>query len=233
MINKLSVFFPIHNEEENIRTTTEKALAVLKELPLKEYEVILVENGSKDKSPEIVDQMAKDFKNVKAVHQNPGGYGYALRAGFESAKYDWIVYTDADGQFDFSEVEKFLEKTDQADVIYGYKIKRSDNFFRIFAAKGWALSLFLFFGLKVRDVDTGFKMVKRQVLEKITPLESTVGGMINAELAIKAKKAGFKITQVPVHHYPRLSGQPTGVKPQVIIKSYLDLLSLWWKLNFK
>jgi len=221
--DSLSVFFPVHNEESNVPFVVEKAIVVLQKLLLKEYEIILVENGSKDKSPE--------HPFIKTVHLPQGGYGYALRAGFSNAKYDWIVYTDADGQFDFSEVTKFLEKTDQADVIYSFKVKRSDNFFRVLAAKGWALSLFLFFGLNIKDVDTGFKMVSKKVLEKIPPLESTIGGMINAELVIKAQKAGFKIAQVAVHHYPRLAGSPTGVKPKVIIKSYLDLFKLWWKIR--
>lgn len=225
-IDSLSVFFPVHNEEENIPITLEKAIAVLKKLSLKEYEIILVENGSKDKSPQVVDELAKKYQQVKALHLPTGGYGYALRAGFSNAKYDWVVYCDADGQFDFSEVTKFLEKTDHADIIYSYKVKRSDSFFRVLAAKGWALSLFLFFGLWVKDVDTGFKMVKKRVLEKISPLESTVGGMINAELAIKAKKAGFKFTQVVVHHYPRLTGQSTGVSFNVIVQSYCDLIRL-------
>lgn len=230
-VDALSVFFPVHNEEKNIPITVEKAVNVLKKLSLKSYEIILVENGSKDKSPDVVDSLAKEYPHVRAVHLKVGGYGYALRAGFADAKYPWVVYTDADGQFDFSEVTKFLEKTDVADVIYSYKFKRSDNAFRVLAAKGWALSLFLFFGLRMKDVDTGFKMVKRDVLEKISPLESSVGGMINAELVIKTKKAGFTITQVPVHHYPRLEGKSTGVKPQVILQSYFDLLKLWWKLR--
>lgn len=230
-VDALSVFFPVHNEEKNIPITVEKAVTVLKNLPLKEYEIILVENGSKDKSPEVVDALAREYPHVKAVHLKAGGYGLALRAGFEGAQYPWVVYTDADGQFDFSEVTKFLEKTEVADVIYSYKVKRSDNFFRVLAAKGWAFSLFVFFGLNIKDVDTGFKMVKKDVLQKISPLESSIGGMINAELVIKAKKAGFTVTQVPVYHYPRLEGQPTGVKPKVIIQSYLDLFKLWWKLR--
>lgn len=230
-MDSLSVFFPVHNEEKNIPITLEKAITVLKKLPLREYEVILVENGSSDKSPQVVDGLAKKYHHVKALHLPVGGYGYALRAGFSNAKYEWIVYTDADGQFDFSEVTKFLEKTDEADVIYSYKIKRSDNLFRVLAAKGWALSLFLFFGLRILDVDTGFKMVRKKVIETIPPLESTIGGMVNAELAIRAKRAGFKLTQVIVHHYPRLLGKSTGVSPHVIIQSYIDLLKLWWELR--
>lgn len=230
-IDSLSVFFPAYNEEANITATVEKALKVLDNLKLRNYEIIVVDDGSKDNTGKVADQLASKYSNVKVVHQVNGGYGCALRAGFSNARYEWVVYTDADGQFDFAEVTNFLDKTDKADVIYAYKIKRNDHFLRVLAAKGWALSLFLFFGLKVKDVDTGFKMVNRKVLEKIPALASTRGGMINAELAIKAQKAGFKIAQVAVHHYRRLAGQPSGVKPKVILQSYIDLIKLWWTLR--
>lgn len=228
-IDTLSVFFPIFNEEKNIPVTVEKAIKVLKTLGLKRYEIILVDDGSKDKSPEIIDELAKKYDFITAIHQPNGGYGCALRTGFANAKYDWIVYTDADGQFDFSEVTKFLEKAKEADVIYAYKIKRSDPFFRTLAAAGWALSLFIFLGLRIKDIDTGFKMVNKKVLEGIPPLKSSRGGMVNAELVIKAQKYGFRFAQVSVHHYPRLYGKPTGVRLGVILQSYLDLLNLWWK----
>ncbi|MDO8486501.1 MAG: glycosyltransferase family 2 protein [Candidatus Staskawiczbacteria bacterium] len=243
MIDSLSVFFPSFNEEKNIAVTVEKAKKVLENLKIKKWEILIIDDGSKDKTGEIADQLAKkdkqslkfspgsNYKNIRVIHKTNGGYGTALRAGFSNAKYDWIVYTDADGQFDFSEVTKFLAKTDEADVIYAYKNKRSDHFIRTLTAKGWAFSLFLFFGLNIKDVDTGFKMVNRKVLEKIPALESSRGGMINAELVIKAKKYGFRITQVEINHYPRLFGNPTGVKLNVILQSYLDLLNLWWKLK--
>lgn len=230
-VDKLSVFFPVYNEEKNIGLTVEKAWKVLENLPLKSYEIILVDDGSKDKSSEIVDKMAGQYPFIKAVHQTNGGYGCALRTGFNKAQYDWVVYTDADGQFDFAEVTKFLDKTEEADVIYGYRLKRRDHFVRTLTAKGWAISVWILFGLWMKDVDCGFKMVSKKVLEKIPPLQSSRGGMINAELAIKAKKAGFEIEQVGVNHYPRIYGEPTGVKLNVIIQSYLDLLKLWWQLR--
>jgi len=231
MIDSLSVFFPAYNEEKNIALTVEKAKKVLENLKIKKWEILIIDDGSKDKTGEIAGQLAKKEKNIRVIHQGNGGYGMALRAGFANAKYDWIVYTDADGQFDFSEITKFLDKTDEADVIYAYKNKRSDHVFRTLAAKGWAFSLFLFFGLNIKDVDTGFKMVNRKVLKTIPVLQSSRGGMINAELVIKAKKYGFRVTQVEVNHYPRLFGNPTGVKLNVILQSYLDLLNLWWKLQ--
>lgn len=230
-ITELSVFFPAYNEEKNIANTVDKALKVLKGLKLKQYEVIVVDDGSKDQTGKIADELARKNEKVRVVHQANGGYGHALRAGFNNAKFDLVVYTDADGQFDFSEVTKFLEKAKEADVVYGCKIRRSDNFFRNLAAWIWGLSLFLFFGLRLKDVDTGFKMISRKVLDKISPLQSTRGAMINAELAIKAQKAGFKVAQVAVHHYPRLAGSSTGVNLKVILKSYFDLFKLWLKLR--
>lgn len=229
----LSVFFPAYNEEKNISTTVEKAIKVLHDLKIPDWEILIVNDGSKDRTGEIADALSKKYQGVLAIHQVNGGYGAALRAGFKNAKYDLVVYTDADGQFDFSEVAKFLDNAGEADIIYGYRIKRQDPIYRLLFAKGWALSLFLFFGLRLKDVDCGFKLVKKGVLAQIAkkfPLESSRGGMINAELAIKAKKLGHDIAQVGVDHYPRLAGRPTGANLKVILQSYIDLLKLWFKL---
>lgn len=230
-IRQLSVFFPTVNEEGNIETVVKKAVSVLQSLRL-EYEIIVVNDGSSDKTAQIVERLIKQNNRIRIInHPKNLGYGEALKSGFYNAKYDTIVYTDGDGQFDFSEVSKFLEKIDEIDVIVGYRIKRRDPFFRILFKEGWKLSLFTFFRLTLKDIDCGFKMVKKKVLEKISHLESQRGAMINAELVIKAKKAGFKIGQVGVNHYPRISGKPTGANIKVIFKSYLDLVRLWWGLK--
>lgn len=231
MVKNLSVFFPLFNEEGNVENTVDKAVKVLEELKL-DYEIILVNDGSKDNTGKVIDRLAQENPHIRAIHHNKNlGYGEALKSGFYSAKYDTIVYTDGDGQFDFSEINKFLEKLSNYDLIIGYRIKRRDPFFRILFKQGWKLSLLAFFRLTLKDVDCGFKMIKKEVLEKIPKLKSTRGAMINAELAIKAKKAGFKIGQVGVNHYPRLSGKPTGASLKVIFKSYIDLVKLWWELK--
>lgn len=231
MTDSLSVFFPCINEEGNIENTVRKAQDIFGKLKLK-YEIIIVDDGSTDKTGQIADDFAKSDPRIKVIHHEKNlGYGEALKSGFYNAKYDIICYTDGDGQFDFSEVTKFLDKIETADLIIGYRIKRQDPFFRILFKMGWQLSLFAFFRMTLRDVDCGFKMVKRKVLEKIPHLESSRGAMINAELAIKAKKGGFKIAEVGVNHYPRLSGKPTGASLNVILKSYTDLVKLWWKLK--
>lgn len=229
-IDSLSVFFPAYNEEKNIAVTVTYAIRVLKDLKIPQWEILIIDDGSKDKTGQIADDLAKKYSNIKAIHQINGGYGMALRTGFANAKYDLVAYTDSDGQFDFSEITNFFDKLDEADVIYGYRIKRNDPIHRIIFGKGWILSLWLLFGLNLNDVDCGFKLIKRKVLDNIPPFQSKRGGMINAELAIQARRAGFRISQVGVHHFPRLGGKPTGASIKVIFKSYLDLFKLRWKL---
>ncbi len=230
-VRELSVFFPLFNEEGNVVEAVRKAKEVLNKLKIK-YEILLINDGSTDKTGQIINELAKKDPNIRAIHHEKNlGYGEALKSGFYNAKYEVIVYTDGDQQFDFAEVTKFLGKIEDHDVLIGYRIKRQDPLFRILFKEGWKLALFTFFRLTTKDVDCGFKMVRREVIEKIARLESTRGGMINAELAIKSKKAGFRIGQIGVNHYPRVAGKPTGADIGVIIKSFTDLFNLWWKLK--
>ncbi len=229
MVNSLSVFFPAYNEEGNIQKTVDHAVSVLKELPLK-WEIIIVDDGSKDRTGEIADQLSKKNPLVRVVHQKNGGYGKALRTGFAESKYEWVTFNDSDGQFDFSEIHKFLENSDEADLILGYRIKRSDPWIRLVVAFGWKMVIFMFFGKWFKDIDCAFKMIKQEVLQSILPLESSRGGMISPELVLKAQKKGYKIKQIGVHHYPRLYGNPTGANIEVIIQSFIDLFKLRLKL---
>lgn len=230
-IKNLSVFFPLFNEEGNIKNSVDKAIRILDTLKI-EYEILLINDGSSDRTGQIADELSSKNPKIKVIHHEKNlGYGEALKSGFYNARYETIVYTDGDGQFDFSEIYKFLDKIQDYDLVVGYRIKRQDPFFRLLFKQGWKLSLWAAFGLTLKDVDCGFKMIKKSVLKKIPHLQSQRGAMINAELAIKAKKYGFKVTQVGVNHYPRLAGKPTGANIQVIITSHLDLIRLWWKLK--
>jgi glycosyltransferase involved in cell wall biosynthesis len=232
-VKELSVFFPAYNEEVALKETIEKADKILKKTA-EEYEIIIVNDGSKDKTGEIADRLAKKNKLIRVIHHPQNrGYGAALKSGFYQAKYPWIVFTDADGQFDFSEITKFFETQEKtgADLVIGYYFKRKVPFYRILASKYlWELPVFLLFGLKVKDIDCGFKLVRKEVIEKIPKLEAERGPFITTELLVKAKKAGFKITEIGVHHYPRRAGQSTGVSLKVIFSAYSDLIRLWKKV---
>ncbi|MGB9911250.1 MAG: glycosyltransferase family 2 protein [Microgenomates group bacterium] len=232
-IKELSVFFPAYNEEANIKETVEKAIAVLNEVAEK-WEIIVVDDGSKDKTGEIVKKLMKKEPRIRMITHTPNrGYGAALKSGFYNSQYKWIAFTDADGQFDFSEITKFFEKQKEtgADLVIGYYLKRAVPFYRIWGSKLWELAVFLLFGLKVKDIDCGFKLIKKEVIEKIPPLEVERGPFISSELLIKAKKEGFKIVQIGVHHYPRKAGKATGASLKVIWSGLKDLIRLKRKLS--
>lgn len=231
IVKNLSVFFPAYNEEKNIGPTVKKAVSVLEGLKLNSFEIIIVDDGSKDKTGEISDELAAESPCIRVIHQRNGGYGMALRTGFYSSKLDWIFYTDSDDQFDFSEITKVINKAEEEglDLVVGYRIDRQDPILRRINGWGWTTLTNLLFGLRIKDVDCAFKLVNKNVIETISPLESTRGGMISPELLEKAKKAKFKIGQVGVKHFARKYGNPTGAKLSVIIKSFLDLFKLWLK----
>lgn len=232
MIKSLSVFFPAYNEEENIVPAVEKAVKVLEGLELR-WEVLIIDDGSKDRTGELSDELASKDKRIRVIHQKNGGYGLALRAGFYNSQYEWIFFTDADVQFDFSEVKLLMDKAvvEDLDLVIGYRIDRKDPPLRKLNGWGWTQLTDLMFGMNVRDVDCAFKLIKREVLEKIPKLESTRGAMISPELLAKAKKAGFKMGQIGVTHFPREYGNPTGAKLSVIFQSFLDLFKMWIKLR--
>lgn len=231
IIEEISVFFPAYNEEENIRKTVLDAKKVLLNIAQK-WEIIIVNDGSKDKTGEIANDLRKSDKRIKVInHRVNKGYGEALKSGFYAAKYKWIATVDSDGQFNFSEINKLWAKTQKADVVIGYRINRQDPLVRLIFGWGWTFLANILLGISVRDVDCAFKLVRREVIRKIPKLKSTRGGMISPELLAKANVAGFRIEQVGVHHYPRKSGHQTGADFKVIFESFADLLKLWRKLH--
>lgn len=234
MIKNLSVFFPAYNEEKNIENTVTKAEQVLKTLKLVAYEIIIINDGSKDNTGKIADELAKN-ENIKVIHHNPNkGYGEALKSGFYNAKYDWIVFTDSDGQFDFSEVTNFIEKQEEsgADLVIGYYKKRQVGFLTKITTKlFWEPVVFILFGFRVKDIDCAFKLISKKVIDTIPRLEATRGAFISSELLVKVKRAGFKIVEIGITHHERKLGWGTSRSLSVIINSYLDLLKLWWKLH--
>lgn len=233
VVDKLSVFFPTYNEEANIKTTVAKAIRVLERIA-SVWEIIIVNDGSKDQTPQIVAELAKDDRRIKVVTHDPNrGYGAAFKSGLYNSRYNWIAFTDSDGQFDFSEITKFIEtqKRTGADLVIGYYLDRKVSFGKKLTSKMWELLVFLLFGLKVRDIDCGFKLISKNVVDKIPRLESERGAFISSEFLIKAKKAGFKIVEIGVTHFPRKQGEGTGRKLDVILKSFVDLFKLWGRLK--
>jgi len=232
-IEKLSVFLPAYNEEANLQRTVINVVENLQK-NVSEWEIVIVDDGSKDNTGKIADEFAKENKKISVIHHFPNrGYGAAFKSGLYGCKYPWISLIDSDGQFDFAEINQFLvtqEKT-QADMVIGYYLGRKVSLTRKLNSKLWQLLVFLLFGLNVRDIDCGFKLISKKVVDTIPHLESERGAFISSEFLIKAKKSGFTIVEIGVCHYSRRFGEATGAKLNVIVQSFIDLFKLWRKIK--
>ena len=225
----LSWFFPAHNEEANLRGLVDEALATLPSLAAT-FEVVIVDDGSRDATPRIADELAAADPRVRAVHHPRNlGYGAALRTGFGAARHDLIAFTDGDRQFRVADIGRLTARFTQggADVVVGYRIKRADPLVRTLYAKAYRLANRIFFGLRVTDVDCACKLFRRDALRGIN-VESG-GAFFSAELLIKLRASGRSVVEVGVPHYPRTAGSPTGAKPQVVFRAMRD----FWRLRLR
>lgn len=231
-IQALSVFFPAYNEEANIENTVKKAREVLLRITDK-WEILVVNDGSVDRTEEIAKRLNRQDSRIRVVtHPKNKGYGATLKTGFSNAKYPWVAFTDADGQFDFPEIKKFIDIQEEtgADLVLGYRIKRADPFVRRSGAFLWFLIPRVLWGLKVRDYSCGFKLMRKKVFEDVQPLVGEEK-VTQIEMLVKAKRLGFKFAEIGVHHYPRRFGKQTGADIKVVAKSFIDLFKLWKKLH--
>jgi glycosyltransferase involved in cell wall biosynthesis len=220
----ISVFFPCYNEQENVARTVEQALGVLEKLSAG-FEVIIVDDGSADRTGRIADEIAARDSRVKAVHHRTNlGYGAALQSGFKAATKELVFYTDGDGQFDLNELPLLLPLIRQYDIVAGYRINRQDNLIRRINGWCWTKLVCLLFGMKVRDIDCAFKLYKREIFDNIE-LSST-GALISAEILARAVRRGYSLTQKGVHHYPRTAGAQTGANLRVIFRAFKELFKL-------
>jgi glycosyltransferase involved in cell wall biosynthesis len=229
---RLTFFFPAYNEEENVAETVRRALGEVGPLVDGRIEVLVVDDGSTDRTPAIADDLAAGDERVRVHHQPNRGYGGALRSGFEHARGDLIAFSDGDLQFDLREIDRLLRRLDEpgrpVDVVIGYRIRRRDPPHRIFIAKTYNALVSAGFGLRVRDIDCAMKLFRREVFEGL-PL-ATDSPFLSAELLIKLRARGERIAQVGVNHYPRAAGTNTGASFRKILRTFRDLARLRWGL---
>ena len=220
----ISVFLPCYNEEDNVQRTTEQAVSVLEKLGA-DYEVIIVNDGSSDRTGEIADELSRPNKRVRVVnHSRNLGYGAALQSGFNAATKKMVFYTDGDGQFDINELPPLLPLLGEYDIVSCYRFNRQDNIIRKINGWAWTKLGCMLFGMRVRDIDCGFKLYKKEIFDKIK-LSST-GALIDTEILARAVRAGYTITERGVHHYPRTAGQQTGANLKVIFRAFKELFKL-------
>lgn len=225
----LSVVFPAYNEEANIGQTLSRAI---KTLPIftDEWEIIVVNDGSIDKTMKVLEEYKKTHPNVIPIHHPSNkGYGAALKSGITSAQKDLIFFCDSDLQFDLQEIGKLLHWIDRYDIVAGYRVKRQDSFHRRLNAYGWNMLVRILLGLNVKDIDCAFKLFKRAVFDKVKI--DAVGAMVNTDILAQAINYGFKLKEVPVSHFPRLRGKQTGANIKVILRAFKELIRLYKKLK--
>ena len=234
-VAELSLFFPAHNEEANLEGLVDEALATLPSLATK-FEIIAVDDGSRDRTPAIADDLAKRHPDVFRVVHHPTnlGYGAALRSGFRAARHELIAFIDGDRQFKVVDVGRLTERIaapDAPDVVVGYRLKRADPPIRRWYARIYRLSNRIFFGVRVKDIDCACKLFKRESLRPI--MVASGGAFFTAELLIKLRFEGRRIAEVGIPHYPRTAGSPTGSKPKVVFRAVRDFWSLRLRLWFR
>jgi glycosyltransferase involved in cell wall biosynthesis len=228
---RLSYFFPAHNEEANLEGLVAEALETLPALA-DVFEIIAVDDGSRDSTPTIADALAAAYPNVVRVVHHPTnlGYGAALRTGFGAARYEYVAFTDGDRQFKVVDIGRLTERlaaADAPDVVVGFRIKRADPLIRTLYARAYRLANRIFFGLAVTDVDCACKLFRRASLDGLR-IESG-GAFFSAELLIKLQAAGRTVAEVGVPHYPRTAGSATGAKPSVVLRAVRD----FWLLRLR
>ena len=225
----LSVFFPAYNDSGTIASLIITALQSASKLT-ENYEVIVVNDGSSDSTAQILRELERIYPQLKVVtHEVNRGYGGALRSGFANATKDFIFYTDGDAQYDPSEVERLWPKmTTGVDLVNGYKISRSDPWHRIVIGRIYHHTVKIMFGLRVRDVDCDFRLLRRSIFDRVR-LEKN-SGVICLEMMKKIQDAGFTIVEVPVSHYHRAHGQSQFFNFRRVFRTGIDVFKLWYAL---
>lgn len=225
----ISAFFPCYNDAGSIALVIQDAYETIKKIT-DNFEIIVVDDCSKDEGPKILRRLKKTIPNLKLVFHNINkGYGGALKSGFKNSTKELIFYTDGDGQYDIKEIEKLVGKlTDEIDIVQGFKIKRFDPWYRTLIGKLYHHTSKVLFGLKIKDVDCDFRLIRKKTIDSIS-LEYN-SGVICVELVKKLQMKGYKFAEVGVNHFARLYGHSQFFNYQRIGRTLFELGGLWWKL---
>ncbi|HXH05671.1 MAG TPA: glycosyltransferase family 2 protein [Vicinamibacterales bacterium] len=222
----LSIFFPAYNDSGTIASLVITAVQTARELT-SDFEVIVVDDGSADGTARILGELARLYPQVRVVrHDRNRGYGAALRSGFAAARKELVFYTDGDAQYDPTELVLLWRAMGPGvDLVNGYKISRSDPLHRVIIGRIYHHTVKLLFGLAVRDVDCDFRLLRRAIFDRVR-LEKD-SGVICLEMMKKIQDAGFRIAEVPVHHYHRAYGRSQFFNVRRVARTAVDVLRLW------
>jgi glycosyltransferase involved in cell wall biosynthesis len=226
-VEAISAFFPCYNDEPTIASMVRLAVSTFARVGVCDAEVIVVDDGSFDNSPKVLAELSSEEPLLRVVtHDENRGYGGALLSGFANAKKQWVFYTDGDGQFDPSELELLVRHaSDDVDVVQGYKLRRADGVLRRVIGRVYHRFVAFFFGLRIRDTDCDFRLIRRSSLDQIELVHTT--GVICVELVRKLQDSGARFTEVGVHHYRRVYGKSEFFRLPAIVRTLWDLGGLW------
>lgn len=218
----VSVFFPVYRDEHTVRRVAEKALKVLSDVA-SEYEVIVVDDGSPDRSGAIADELAQESPHVRVIHfPENRGYGEALKAGFSNARYEWICATDGDDQYDVCDLRRLIRLRDFYDLIITFRYAKPYSGFRILVSYAYNKLVRLLFRTPYQDISTGLRLVRRSVVRELE-LESS-SPFLGAELAIKTRLSGYRVGEVGIRSFPRDFGRGESVTLPNILATIRDLV---------
>jgi glycosyltransferase involved in cell wall biosynthesis len=197
-----------------------------------DFEIVVANDGSKDRTGEVLEELARQYPELRPVHHPVNqGYGAAVYTALSHATREIIFFTDSDRQFVLEEIDRLLPRLAEADLVVGYRAPRRDPFLRVLFGYGWSALVTLLFGYTARDIDCAFKLFRREVFRAVGPTIRARGATFSAEWLVRARQAGYRITEVPVSHLPRRAGSPTGARLHVITRAFRELwrfrLQLW------
>jgi glycosyltransferase involved in cell wall biosynthesis len=225
----LSVLLPSHNEEGNTERVVKAFCTALPNFA-DDYEVIVVNDGSRDRTGAIADQLAAGNPHIKAVHHQVNrGYGGAVISGIRAATMPWVLLCDGDGQFDPNDVKLLAARTPEYDVVVGRRAHRADPFVRRMNGKAWTILVRMMFGLSISDMDCGFKLFRRDLVQDLEL--HAHGAMITTELMARLAGRKARICEVDVQHLPRVAGEQSGANLQVVAKAFKELFGLYRELK--
>ena len=225
----ISVFLPSHNEEGNVERVVRSYLAELPRVA-DDFEVIVVDDGSRDRTGEIAERLAAEDSRVKVVrHPVNRGYGGAVISGIRAATKQYVLLCDGDGQFDPSDVERLTRFVPEYDVVAGHRVHRADHLIRRINGKAWTVLVRVLLGITISDIDCGFKLFKREKLEGMDLRAH--GAMISTELMARLAGRNAKVIEVDVKHLPRLTGEQSGANLKVVARAFKELIALYRELR--
>lgn len=230
-VPSIALFMPAFNEAANLDGVVGRAYEFFDGMGISERAIIVVDDGSTDSTPTALADIASRHPIEVVTHETNRGYGRALRSGFEAALatgHEWIAYCDSDGQFDPADLAMLMvaAHSHKVNVVLGIRVKRADNLARRAAGRGWHGISRLVLKYDASDVDCGFKLLHRSAVAAVAAELQSDYAAISPELLARLCRAGHRMVEVPVPHYPRANGKQSGLDPKVVMRSFGDLYAV-------